>query len=245
MSNESGSRLLVAAQVAAALITALTGVAVFFLNQSIRRVDTTLREREIERAESADSSEIRFKVYEAVTQSLETNDSRRQAIARTLVTSMLRPEEELREGLLTVLVEEGGTEVKRAAASDLRDQRQFREQQPAPAAAAVEPDTADWQSYAIDVFWCDGANNQGDAARLQAALVKGGADRARVRLRPLPASINASPGYRISGLVIRRDEAEEQVSRALKQVADAALGTFDVTLSRQGTRGYLSAFVCR
>jgi hypothetical protein len=59
---------------------------------------------------------------------------------------------------------------------------------------------------------------------------------------------HASPGYHISGLIIRREIGEEASAAALKQVADQAYkprGEFTVMSSRQSTPGYLSMFVCQ
>jgi hypothetical protein len=100
----------------------------------------------------------------------------------------------------------------------------------------------------VDVFWC---SDRGQAAKegaeqVRSSLEKAGA-KGRLRVRELPASINASPGYQISGLVIRREVGEDVVAAGLKAAADPMFqpsGEFATTLSRQSTPGYLSMFVC-
>ena len=129
----------------------------------------------------------------------------------------------------------------------MEESRRFATEQALGVAASTINE--DWRSYNVDVFWCKAT---GDAARvgaekvvstLQAAGAKG-----RLRVRELPVSINASPGYQISGLVIRREIGEEASAAALKLVADQAYkprGEFTVMASRQSTPGYLSMFVCQ
>jgi hypothetical protein len=62
----------------------------------------------------------------------------------------------------------------------------------------------------------------------------------------LPDSINAKPGYRVSGYAIRREVNEAAQADALKGLAEGVVQSsqFEIVTSNQATRWYLSAFVC-
>ena len=204
------------------VVTLVLSYMVYSLDQSVKTFDRQLREREAARLEVSDDRETRFKIYDAVTKSLESVDVRRQQVAQALVVSMLDADDNLRSGLLEVFRTQGATEaVKETATVALEESRRFTTEQALE--AGVSTIDGDWRSYNVDVFWCKAT---GDAARagaenvvstLQAAGAKG-----RLRVRELPASINASPGYQISGLVIRREIGEQASAAALKKVADQA-----------------------
>src|SRR5262249_17730853 len=75
----------------------------------------------------------------------------------------------------------------------------------------------------------------------------------RIRVRELAPSINSAPGYRIAGLVIRREPAEENAAQEIRKIVDPVVspGAFILTSSKQGspswpgTKGYISLFVCQ
>ena len=231
------------------LIVAITGVLAWNLNRSVAVLDNEIRAREQARLETVGDRDFHFRIYEAVTSSLETTDVRSQRVAKALVIAMLEPEDTLRSGLLEVLSAEGSGDVRVEAATALSELAGFAADQSAVTRGAVVPGSG-WQTYSFDVFWCtangEGARRVADQvlAGLAAANVTG-----RLRRRELAPSINASPGYRIEGLVIRREAGEEAVALEARRIADAAIGAtasgFVQTLSRQGTPNYLSLFVCQ
>ncbi len=229
------------------VVTTVLAYFVYSLDASVKTVDNQLRAREAIRLETSDDREMRFKIYEAVTTSLSSADAKRQQVAQALVLSMLSSDDALRTGLLEVLRSQAANEtLKDAAGAALEESQRFQAQEQNLGATAVN--RGDWRTYNVDIFWCaeSGDSARQDAARLEMSLRDAGA-KGRLRVRVLPRSINASPGYQISGLVIRREESETEEAAALKQVADRAVpgGSFVMTRSRQATPSYLSAFVCQ
>ena len=246
------------------IVTAVTGILVLSLDRSVKSFDAQLKFREAERLDVVEQRQtlqqqmdVRFRIYEAVTHSLESADARKQRVASALVLAMLEPDDSLRLGLLGILSSEAAPEIKAEATKALTEASRFAaQQQTVPRRAVRSAD--DWRSYDLDIFWCtsNGASANDTTTRLQKALQDAGAT-GRIRVRELAPSINSSPGYRIAGLVIRREAAEEAVAQAIKQVADATVASsgaqFVLTSSRQGTPGelytptpgYLSLFVCQ
>ena len=230
------------------VVTTVLAYLVYSLDTSVKSFDSQLRTREATRLEVSDDRETRFKIYDAVTKSLESPDVRRQQVAQALVLSMLAADDALRSGLLEVFRTQGASEdVKANATNAIEESRKFTTQEQA-ANVGVTLDRTDWRSYNVDVFWCTafGTTARTGASQVSSSLQQAGA-KGRLRVRELPASINASPGYQISGLVIRRDVVEEAAASGLKQVVDHAFQPnkeFSITGTRQATPGYLSVFVC-
>jgi len=196
--------------------------------------------------------DLTFRVYDAVITSLKANDTKQQQAASALVIVMA--EEPLRTQLLQVFDKAQTTapEVRLEVAKVLATEQRFQQEEAtAKSAAASKPPPpaagAGWGEWDVDVFWCqksgDSAHKNADA--IVAALQKDGA-KGRLRARILPDSINAQPGYRVSGYAVRRDAGEEERAAALKAVAERALpgATFDILPSGRATRWYLSTFIC-
>jgi hypothetical protein len=233
-------------------VTAITGALVFLLDGQVKSFDKKLKDREAARLELAEQREaaqqmidVRFRIYDAVTKSLETPNEQRQEVAIALVRGMLNTDDPLRLGLLAVLGSSGTSSVQTQATKLLEETSKFTQQQDVIPLDSAPPPSADWRAYNIDLFWCS-ASGTGLASRIAERLRDNDA-RGRVRVRELARSINASPGYRITGLVIRREGQEAEVAESVKAVADAEVNTkekFLVTASRQRTPGYLSLFVC-
>ena len=196
--------------------------------------------------------DLTFRVYDAVITSLKANDTKQQQAASALVIVMA--EEPLRTQLLQVFDKAQTTapEVRLEVARVLATEQRFQQEEAtAKSAAATKPPPpasgAGWGEWDVDVFWCQksGEPAHKNADAIVAALQKDGA-KGRLRARILPDSINAQPGYRVSGYVVRRDTGEEERGLALKAVAERALPgtTFDILPSGRATRWYLSTFVC-
>lgn len=118
------------------------------------------------------------------------------------------------------------------------------------------------QGWDVDVFWCRGAGadeanyvTASAAANVLAGKAKTGtpldAGKAvtlgRIRLRPLPAEINAKPGYRAVGAQLRRESAfgEPAAADAVLAVVHAAQpARFTPIRVSNRTPWYLSMFVC-
>jgi len=196
--------------------------------------------------------DLTFRVYDAVITSLKANDAKQQQAASALVIVMA--EEPLRTQLLQVFDKAQTTapEVRLEVAKVLATEQRFQQEEAtAKAALAAKPPRPTigpgWGDWDIDVFWCQ---KSGEPARKNAdaivtALQNDGA-KGRLRARVLPDSINAQPGYRVSGYAVRRDTGEEERAVALKLLAERILPgtTFDVLPTGRATRWYLSAFIC-
>jgi hypothetical protein len=238
------------------LVTAITGIFVFSLDSRVKTFEGQLKVREANRLDTADQrqsaqqqADLRFRIYEAATKSLESNDARNQQVATSLVIAMLEPSDPLRSGLLEVLKSHAEPDVKKEAETALQESSQFIAQQTLAPVAPATVSNDDWRAYNLDVFWCAavGSSAKDKADRIGQALRSAGS-KGRLRVRELGPTINASPGYRISGLMIRREENEESVAEAVKKISDSAAGDsvgFLLTNSSQGTPGYMSLFVCQ
>ena len=97
--------------------------------------------------------------------------------------------------------------------------------------------------FRVDVFYCsprDKVLAEKLLSQLPANIV--------TRLRELPASVNASPGYGVAGLEIRyEDPREKQAAFDLKSILKPSLPVgkgLDMHAVKNQTPNYLSVFVC-
>jgi hypothetical protein len=238
-------------------VTAVTGILAFSLSNSVSKFEAKLKERDATRQDAAEvrlvseqQAQMHLQVYDAVMKSLDTDDPRKQKVATSLVVAMLNPDDSMRLGLLEVLTKQASGEVKAQASTALEESRQYVTQQQSLSHLTTPPSVDDWTSYNLDVFWCaaNGPTARDGANRVLNALQQAGS-KGRLRIREFGDSINASPGYRISGLAIRREASEESVAQAVKKIADSGYGSggdgFQLTSSTQGTPGYVGLFVCQ
>jgi hypothetical protein len=105
------------------IVTAVTGTLVLSLDRSVKSFDAQLKLREAERLDVVEQRQtlqqqmdVRFRIYEAVTHSLESADARKQRVAAALVLAMLEPDDSLRLGLLEILSSEATPEITRERA---------------------------------------------------------------------------------------------------------------------------------
>lgn len=243
------------------LVTVITATMVAFLNNSISRVDQGLKEQiaavDIAIKEARDEREkinaereFNFKIYDLVQQSLEENNERKQEVAKQFVLVMV--DGELRERLLGVLEEGGTPNIKQQTAHILAQEKEFYSQQEQVLRTnRLEKPSFNWADWDYDIFWC---TNSGPAAKQQATFIREQLEQeganGRIRVRELYPSVNAQTGYKISGYAIRRSEDEIVQANALKQLAERVLSeqgfpaSFKQQPTSQGTRWYISAFVC-
>lgn len=116
------------------------------------------------------------------------------------------------------------------------------------AAIRQEQRTAPASAYGwdYDVFWCE-ANpaNRAVAEKLSAALAQGDPKHGRIRVRPLPTTVNDRAGYGVRGYEIRAERQEQEQALLVKPHLEAAAAqTFTVTTSGQSTPWYISVFAC-
>jgi hypothetical protein len=212
------------------------------------KLDTLMTERNVRKLDE----DLTFRVYDAVMVSLKSNDEKHQQAATALVDNMVA--EPLRTKLLLVFGASQTTvpEVRQAVEKVLKDEQKFNmdsaaNRRPKPAAAPAATQALPWHDWDVDIFWCE---RSGQPARASAEAIVAELERrdakGRIRARLLPDSINAKPGYRVAGYVIRRDANEAAQADALKGLAQQVVSSsqFEIVTSNQATRWYLSAFVC-
>ncbi len=190
----------------------------------------------------------------------------------------------MQDNLIRLIKSHSGSDIKEALASEATaDSVRERDangnvqaavvKEPADAPKPVVPDIVplsyDAQilaagasnGYDIDVFWCEGADQQtlfalaGGVARNLANISNnrqaiGNKKLGRIRLRPLLKSLQTeTSGYPSDGLDIRYDTTpskdELNLAVALQAEIQKSNSThFDLRTSHSGTRYYLSLFVC-
>ena len=100
-------------------------------------------------------------------------------------------------------------------------------------------------AMSVDIFYCETAGNSTKELANRVVQLKGGSV-GRWRVRPLPASLNATEGYRISNNVIRYNPDELSVAKSLLEDAKLRGGVeFRLQEISYPTPGYISAFVCQ
>lgn len=250
------------------LVSVVTALLVGVLNFQVSQNDAELRERDQQlqerlgeidamvtrsreqREERESNQEFNLKIYDIVIKSLEENDAKKQEAAKAFVVVM--GDDDLRDALLRVFEQGGQPPVQQSARQILEAEERFRRpKQETVKKTREETRSYPWGNWDFDIFWC---SESGTEARKQAGLigeqlVAEGAE-GKIRVRELPASINARSGYRISDYEIRRNSNEEETADALKALADKVLAgngirnTFEIGTTRQDTAWYISAFVC-
>jgi len=240
--------------VAAALLAAWVNFSVSDVQQKLKEQEVALTTLTTERNIKKLDEDLTFKVYEAVTTSLKSNDEKQQQAAAALLQFLAA--EPLRTQLLQVFGASQTTapEVREVVQKVLKEEQKFAQenavlQQVAakPAAAPSATRALPWNDWDVDIFWCErsGQSAQDSAAAIAKELAAQGA-KGRIRARMLPDSVNAKPGYRVSGYAIRRDQNEAAQAEALKALVEGVVQSsqFEIVKSNQSTSWYLSAFVC-
>lgn len=152
---------------------------------------------------------------------------------------------------------ENSSEVPRLAAAKFdaeelvtqasNEQRDTRMVQP-PTTSAEQ---VAWGNYDFDVFYCDGIPNSEGLRKVAEKLVAfkelDAKASGRWRVRPLPATVNARPGYQIRGYEIRYSSNDEKpLADKLKVQMVNSLKLPDVYVKSVSfqTPFYISVFVC-
>lgn len=243
------------------LVTVGTATMVGWLNYSVSRVDQELKEQiasvdisikeaKNERDKIRAEREFNFRIYDLVQKSIEEENEKKQEVAKQFVLVMV--DGELRKRLLGVL-EAGGTPEVRAKTARLIKMEQVFDAAQAEifTKQRVTKPSFDWEDWDYDIFWC---SSSGAEAKKQAAMVKQQLEhegaKGRIRVRELPESVNAKPGYKVSGYAIRRSENEMVQASALEKLSEQVLSkkgyaaSFRQEPTSQITKWYISAFIC-
>ena len=220
-----------------AIATAITGFLAWRVNGEVESVKAQLQQIESQRA-------FDLEIYKAVKEAL-AGSAKDQQVALALVVSI--GQEPLRSALLGTL-EEAPT----AAPEIIAQARSYRMPEKE---AASQPQGSDagppaWADWDFDLFYCEAspAWAKAQADELASAIVADGA-KGRIRVRPLSASKNLEPAYRIDGYALYGSKDESAMAKKLAAFAQDALRNgagiaFEWKRTSQRSPWYLSAFLC-
>lgn len=251
----SAMGVLQAVQLIVTLVLAVLG---FMLNKSsgdakdrLAEIESQLKLKQEERASAEAADKLRIQLFEHVMTAIEKGQPNQRLAAKTLLTSFLKPEDDLRTGLLIALATDAEPEVKKELQTVVDQDRKYLEQEAevkntvarAPAVAPAAGGGAVARYY-VDVFYCE-AGGEAYRTRAESIVKLLGTRTARSRLRVLPETLNQSPGMRVSSLQVRYNGSEADVARELSRLlAGEQQGDFTPTEIRTATPNYLSVFVC-
>lgn len=248
MGNETGGKFLAAVSTISTLLLAWIGFVVTRSGEAAERAadaaKLALAQVAEERQRVSGQRDVNLKVYDAVASALQDSSRRRQEIARSLVYAMVT-DSLLLQGLLQALRQEGVASVRQVITRDLAFDDTLRQSR---VAARTLPEVRGVSR--IDLFWCEasGATARQVVERARAQLVQKGFRPEGVRVRSLPASVNARPGYYVSGLEVRYETEEQSAAEQIRDAIAHAAGqpAHEVALRLIGvqTRGYVSGFAC-
>jgi hypothetical protein len=218
-----------------AIATAITGFLAWQVNSEVESVRVELNRIESQRA-------FDLEIYRAVKEAL-TGSAKDQQVALALVVSI--GQEPLRSALLGTLEEAPSASPEIVAqARSYRITEKEAESRPQSSAAGVPA----WSDWDFDLFYCEASPSwaKDQADQLANAMVADGAQ-GRIRVRPLSASKNREPLYRIDGYALYGGENEGAMAQKLAAFAQA-LGNggipFEVKRTSQRSPWYISAFLC-
>lgn len=226
-------------------ITVLTGAMVVYLNYSVSDIDLKLKESQEQRSERESFQSFDLKIYDKVIASLESDNPKRQQVAKALVVVMAS--DSFRTQLLSVLEQVATDTVKEEVKRLIEQEREFKaEEEYVKTQPKTSLESSNWKNYNYDIFWCEkSGENAKQLAENVIALLKENGAIGRLRIRQLPESVNARRGYQIAGYVIRANKNEIEIAKELQKSGKAIVDKdFVVTFSSQATPLYISAFIC-
>lgn len=227
------------------VITVLTGAMVVYLNNSVSEIDSKLKASQEQRAERESFQSFDLKIYDKVIASLESDNPKRQKVAKALVVVMAS--DSFRTRLLNVLEQAATDTVRQEVKRLIEQESKFKaEEEYVKAQPKAHSESASWKNYNYDIFWCE---KSGEKAKQFAedviGLLRENGASGRLRVRELPESVNARRGYQIAGYVIRANQNEIEIAKKLQKSGKAIVDKeFVVTFSAQATPLYISAFIC-
>jgi len=237
------------------LIALLTLVANRASQKDIQRIQERQQEIQVRQAQASldldqlkQMNEYNLNVYKEVVQALKDDKAERLQSAVTALVEAMPAESPLRDSLLRAIA-------AGATSPEVKDAATFAVEQPAPKATPPS-DTATWQSWDVDVFYCanepEGEKRAYEVAQeLRAHPPLGTHMVGTVRFRKIPDGVNRRAGYRVTGLQLRHEASERDAALRLKETVSPRLKQFygagaDVQLYQSVSRtpGYLSLFLC-
>ena len=220
------------------------------LKEQIALVDLSIKEEQNERDKVHAERELYFKIYEMLRDSIAEKDQLKQELVKELIIIMVE-DSLVRKKLLKILELSGTPEIRKDTTTLVEKEENFEIQQSSVNLVVRQEQDSEWRSWNYDIFWCE---TSGNVAELQASNIvsklKSIGVKGRLRVRELPASINARAGYGISGYVIRRSNDEiAQATTLQKLLREILLENghsvyFRQQNASQKTQWYISTFLC-
>jgi hypothetical protein len=225
--------------------------------RQIASLDGQLRQRQDERASTTAERDYLLRVTDKVLAAMDSPSRQRQDVAALLIDTLddAESQKRLRNALLSASLPEVKQRLEQTIAAEARfaavvvaDQAAQAAGQAVASAPLPGIKTAAERSpgkMAVDIFWCEGPSGAAHKQLADALFDAVGASGqfGRVRLRPLPESVNRRPGYGLVSNVIRYQDSEQTAALRLQKAAPATAG-FAVQQVRYNTPDYISAFVC-
>lgn len=209
-------------------VTAVLAIATTFSQLQLSQQDKTLKEQaaaiqqsEESRKQHESDAELTFKLYEEVKSALlaEKDAEKRQGIALKLVEELAS--DSFKTRFITVIRDSTPIPVIKERASTAAYDSESKDlttraiQVTAKNEGATVAQTG-WSNWDFDFFWCESSGDKARREANDALAIKNDSARGRWRIRMLPKSINALPGYRISGYQIRVNQDEQEMGKRLK-----------------------------
>ncbi|WP_353216757.1 hypothetical protein [Sandarakinorhabdus sp.] len=227
-----------------------------------RAQDVEIKRKQDERSQEVADRDYLLRVTDKVIAAMEPpRSAERQQVAAFLIDTLRDgvSQRRLRNALLSAAapqvranLELTIAEEAKFATVEIADQAAQAKGQPV---AAIRLPGVDSQAagtigkLAVDIFWCEGPD--GDRHRMQAEALFGAATASgqfgRVRVRPLPESVNRRPGYGIVGNIIRHQDVERAGAGQLLRLSVTVTGiarSFSMQQIEFPTKDYISAFLC-
>lgn len=218
------------------------------------RFTTQLKALEVQKGEIANKiaekgfeNDFKFRILEKVTDAIRDKDTVQLSFTIQYTQTMLADDtiknillslmaKNIPKGLITDSVR---NQIKTEV--DYSKQQAFIQQEKQIVADA--PNVSN--SLRVDIFYVENSNqilNYQKAKTLKAALD----DKYEVRVRLLPASVNARPGYNVTANEIRFEQSEKGDADQLKQaIAASGNGGFRDHISSMSTPDYVSVFIAQ
>ncbi len=200
----------------------------------IAGMQVKLQERQDVRQERGAERDYMLKVTERVIDAMGSGSAQQQDVARVLINTLA--DSEVKRQLQNALVAAAVPAVKDKLQKTITREAQFAAVDAAPTPAATA------SKVAVDIFWCEGPGapgRQAQAEQLRTAAEAAGSF-GRLRVRPLPESVNLRPGYGIFSNIIRHQYGERAEAADLQKL-QPSLGSQQISYN---TPNYISAFFC-
>lgn len=210
------------------VVTAILAIATTFSQLQLSQQEKFLKAQEAElnkleqlRKQHESDAELTFKLYEEVKSALlaEKDAEKRQGIALKLVEELAS--DSFKTRFITVIRDSTPIPVIKEKASTAAYDSESKDLTARAIPVTMNDEKAavaqtGWSNWDFDFFWCESSGDKARREANDALAIKDESALGRWRIRMLPKSINALPGYSISGYQIRINQDELKMGNRLK-----------------------------